>query len=138
MLIIKRKEKSEPATFMHRFRGREIELTVAPYDSDEIRRLQKKHTTYVFGERPKSRQLERVPVVDNEAFGRDLIDTLLVSFAGVGESADKPLEVTRENKLLLCGLEPDPGEPSLLEVIQERAKALAAAIDVEQKELEKK
>jgi len=134
MLIIKKREKSAPATFTHAFRGSEITLTVRPLDSAEVQKLLKKHTTYVFGKAEKTSPLERVPVVDNAEFGKDLIDHLLVGFTGFGMSADEPLEVTRENKLLIISLEPGTGEEPLHEVIQNKARELAELIAAEAKE----
>jgi hypothetical protein len=78
--------------------------------------------------------LERVPILDNVAFGKDLMDHLLVGFTGFGLSADSPLEVTRENKLLIVNLEAGEGEPPLHEVIQQKAQELAEIVEVEAKE----
>ena len=134
MLVIRKKEKSDPVTFTQPFRGHDITLTVRPYDKDEIRKLEKKHTTFVFGVNPKTKQLERVPIVNAEEFGKDIIDYLVVDFSGVGMSPEQPLEVTRENKLQLLSLEPDEGEDTLSEVVQRKARELSEVIAVEEKE----
>jgi hypothetical protein len=134
MIIIKKHEKSDPATFTHTFRGQEITLTVRPLDSAEVQKLLKKHTTYVFGKADKVSPLERVPVTDSVALGKDLMDHLLVGFTGFGTDADTPLPVTRENKLLIVNLEPGEGEKPLHEVIQDKARELAAIVEAEEKE----
>lgn len=134
MLIIKKHEKSAPATFTHVFRGKPITLTVRPLDKDEIRKIQKKHTSYEFAHSPKTGKLERVAIVDEVGLGKDVMDHLLIGFGGFGMSQDKPLEVTRENKLLIVNLEPDDGEPPLHEIIQKKAQELAEIVKAEAEE----
>src|SRR5574337_232885 len=128
MLIIKQKEKSEPVTVTHTLCGKTISLTVRPWDEDEIDALRKKNTIYEFAPHPATGMLQRVPVPDYNALGEDLIDHLLVSFSGVGSAKDKPLEVTRENKLLLARLEPHKGEQSVQKKVLETAHSLEAAV----------
>ncbi len=134
MLVIKKKEKSDPVTFTQPFRGHNITLTVRPYDKNEVRKLEKKHTTFVFGVNPRTKQLERVPIMNAEEFGKDIIDYLVVDFSGVGLSPEQPLEVTRENKLLLLSLEAGEGEDSLSDAVQRKARELSEVVEVEEKE----
>lgn len=136
MLIIKKREKAEPATFTHLFRGEEITLTVRPFDADEVQKILKKHTRYVMAVHPETKQAVRIPESNNKAIGEDVIDYLLVDFSGIGSSQDQPLEVTRENKLIVAGLKEDgPDGPVFLsEVIQKKAQELSEAVEVEAKE----
>lgn len=134
MLIIKKREKAEPATFSYNFRGNEITLTVRPLDADEMQKIVRKHTKYIIGVHPTTKQAVRIPEMDNGVIGRDVIDHLLVSFSGIGTSVDSPLEVTRENKILVASLKLDESNEDsghLSDVIQQKAQELAEAVEIE-------
>jgi len=138
MLIIKKRDKSEPATFTYPFREQEITLTVRPLD-DEIQKIIKKHTRYVMGVHPDTKEAVRIAEVNNRGVGEDVIAHLLVDFSGLGLTPDEPLEVTRENKLLIAGLKVEEGENGgrpvyLSDIIQAKAKELAAVVEFEEKE----
>jgi hypothetical protein len=140
MLIIKKRDKAEPATFPCNIQGKEVTLTVRPLDLDEIRKIVKKHTKYVVAVHPETKQAVRIPEQDNQSVGKDVIDYLLVGFDGFGSSDGQPMEVTLENKLMVASLKVEEGEDGpvyLSEIIQNKAKELSAAIEIEVKEQEK-
>lgn len=131
MLIIKEQPKKEPITIKHVLRGAEISLTIRPWDEKEIAPIRKKHTTYTFAKDPDTLQMVRVPMINMRALGEDVIDHLLVSFSGAGKTKDEPLEVTRENKLLLGSVEPLEGEEKIGDVVFRISNKLAASIEAE-------
>jgi len=138
MFIIKKRDKSAPATFTIPFRGKEITLTVRPSDPDEIQKIIKKNTKYIMGIHPKSKQAVRIGELDNTALGQDGMDYLLVGFTGfIGEDG-KVLDVTRENKLLIANLETGEekdGEPvKMADIIHQKSQELAKVEAVEEKE----
>lgn len=147
MLIIKKREKSEkaePATFPVTIQGKEVTLTVRPYDQEEIAKILKKYTRYVVELHPKTKQPVRIPFRspdDETKIGEDVIDYLLADFSGIGESETCPLEVTRENKLIVAVQEVgknDDGEViHVSDIIQEKAKELSAIVKREEKAVEK-
>jgi hypothetical protein len=140
MLIIKKREKSEPAKFTHTFRGQEISLTVRPYDQAEIQEIIKKHTIFIVAVHPETKKLDRIAVTDDNAVGEDVVDRLLMDFTGFGSAPSEPLPVTRENKILIASLKEKVAgkEPVYFsQVIQEKAQELAEIFEVEEKALTK-
>ena len=131
MLIIKQQPKKEPITIKHKLKGAEISLTIRPYDEDEIAAIREKNTTYQFAKDPETQLLQRVKIVDFKTLGEDVMDHLVVSFSGVGSAKDAPLEVTRENKLLLADIDPGKGEKAILEVMYETARSLSSVVKAE-------
>lgn len=140
MLIIKKREKAEETTFTQDFRGNEITLTVRPFDTEEIQKITRKHTKYIVVVHPTTKQAVRVAETDNSGIGKDIIDYLLVSFSGIGTSASTPLEVTRENKIIVASLALNANDEEgghLMDIIQRKSQELSEAVEIETAEQEK-
>jgi hypothetical protein len=120
-------KETAPVTFTHIFRGRPITLTVRPMSGPEILAFRKQYILNSTLNYPNTESVNVDPNLNNVGYGEDLIDHMLVGFTGFGLLSDKPLAVTRANKLLVVSLEPAEGEKSLVQVLFDKQIELAAA-----------
>lgn len=138
MLIVRKPdETSEGTWFDLRFRGETIRLKIRPLTGEVLERIRKKHRKITRERDPQTRQLVKVETFDDEAITADLADYVLEDFEGIGEAPDKPLEVTKENKLLVMDIPSLDGEISIADFVFEKARELAAVSTKEYEELEK-
>ncbi len=134
MLIVSDSNK-EPVRVPVMVRGTTIEITIRPWDEDEIDNLRAKNRRHDFALNTETQRMERVESQNIEALGEDILDHLIVDFSGVGSSKDKPWPVDRKHKLKLASIPVFKDEIPLWKAIQEKAKDLATAIKIE-KEVE--
>src|SRR5512139_2631510 len=88
------------------YRGAEIELEVNPANPEYFDRIRKKHTKYSFVKDPDTKQMVKIPETDNEAVANDMAEYLIKSFRGIGYTPDEPLDVTRDNKIMVAFMAP--------------------------------
>lgn len=126
------REEKEGVWINHNYRGKKIRLKIRPADTDRTDELLAKHTTYNHVKDPDNpRQMLKVPEVNGKALFEDMTDYYLEDFQGIGYEKNRPLEVSRKNKLLVANLSPLNNEQSLWDFIKETANRLRTLSDEE-------
>ena len=121
-------DKPDPVRCTRLIRGAEVVFWLRPWDADVARKMRKRHVRgFEWTVNPSNGRKEKTEVLNDEAFLDEMLDYVLASFEGVGNSAGNPWPSDLEHKKKLVALSVEKGDTPIYEWLLEEAQGLAFA-----------